>query len=272
MGTARIAVLGLGEAGMEVARDLVAAGVDLRGYDPVVEAPEGAEDRVSDADAVRDADLVLCLTTAHESRVALENSLASLRPGVVWADLNTASPTLKSELAAIAADRDVLFADVSLLAEVPGRGLRTPMEVCGPGADRFAALLGQHGAGIVILDGPAGTAASRKLLRSVFFKGLAAAVLEALEGARAAGCEPWLHDNIAAQLRAFDETTIDRLVDGSRRHARRRGDEMAAAERQLLDLGVEPRITAATRETLQALAATIADSPSDVAEPRPAHP
>ena len=32
--TLRIAVLGLGEAGSEIARDLVAAGVDVRGYDP----------------------------------------------------------------------------------------------------------------------------------------------------------------------------------------------------------------------------------------------
>ena len=31
----RIAVLGLGEAGSEIARDLVAAGADVRGYDPL---------------------------------------------------------------------------------------------------------------------------------------------------------------------------------------------------------------------------------------------
>ena len=32
--TLRIAVLGLGEAGSEIGRDLVAAGADVRGYDP----------------------------------------------------------------------------------------------------------------------------------------------------------------------------------------------------------------------------------------------
>lgn len=32
----RIAILGLGEAGSEIARDLVAAGADVRGYDPNV--------------------------------------------------------------------------------------------------------------------------------------------------------------------------------------------------------------------------------------------
>ena len=32
--TVRIALLGLGEAGSEIAADLVAAGADVRGYDP----------------------------------------------------------------------------------------------------------------------------------------------------------------------------------------------------------------------------------------------
>ena len=35
--TLRIAVLGLGEAGSEIARDLVAAGADVRGYDPLAD-------------------------------------------------------------------------------------------------------------------------------------------------------------------------------------------------------------------------------------------
>ena len=37
-----IAVLGLGEAGSVIARDLVAAGVVVRGYDPAVAAGPGA--------------------------------------------------------------------------------------------------------------------------------------------------------------------------------------------------------------------------------------
>ena len=63
--------------------------------------------------------------------------------------------------------------------------------------------------------GTAGAAISRKLLRSVFYKGLAAAVVEALAAAEAAGCADWLRDNISAELAGFDEQTIDRLVDGT---------------------------------------------------------
>jgi hypothetical protein len=78
-------------------------------------------------------------------------------------------------------------------------------------------------------------------------------VVAALAAAAAAGCEPWLRGNISAELAGFDQSTIDRLVDGTHRHARRRADEMAAAVEQLEDLGVPPRIAAAARDLLISL-------------------
>ena len=251
----RIAVLGLGEAGSEIARDLVAAGADVRGYDPLVDRIEGVQRRTDEADAVRDADLVLSVNSSHDAMTALRNARPGLRSGTVWADLNTAAPGIKAALAAEVEDDGVPVVDVALMAVVPGNGLRTPMEVAGEGAERYAELLAPLGADVTVQPGPAGTAISRKLLRSVFYKGLAAAVLEALEGAEAAGCADWLRGNISAELVGFDDTTIDRLVDGTRKHARRRGDEMAAAAEQLDQLGVAPRLAGATRDLLRDLAA-----------------
>ena len=123
------------------------------------------------------------------------------------------------------------------MSPVPGKGLRTPMLVSGEAADRYAELLAGLGADVAVQPGPVGTAISRKLLRSVFYKGLAAAVVEALRGAEAAGCADWLRGNIAAELAGFDERTVDRLVDGTHTHARRRADEMAAATEQLRGAG-----------------------------------
>jgi 3-hydroxyisobutyrate dehydrogenase-like beta-hydroxyacid dehydrogenase len=127
------------------------------------------------------------------------------------------------------------------------------MLVSGTAATRFAGLLAPLGAQVTVQPGPAGTAISRKLLRSVFYKGLAAAVVEALAGAEAAGCADWLAANISAELAGFDEHAIDRLVDGTHRHARRRADEMAAAAEQLRELGVEPRSATAAHDLLAAL-------------------
>ena len=260
--TPRIAVLGLGEAGSEIAADLVAAGAVVRGYDPLGITVDGVRSGGSETEAVADADLVLSVNSSHDAMTALENALPSLRPGTLWADLNTASPGVKVALAERAQERDVPVVDVALMSPVPGKGLRTPMLVSGEEADRYARLLAGLGADVDVQPGPVGTAIARKLLRSVFYKRLAAAVVEALRGAEAAGCADWLHGNIAAELAGFDERTIDRLVDGTHTHARRRADEMVAATAQLEELGVPARIAPAARDLLVEL--------RDAAEEEPA--
>ena len=251
-----IAVLGLGEAGSEIARDLVAAGAVARGYDPVAVAPPGVVACSDEAHAVDGAAVVLSVNSAADAPTALRNAVARLRPDAVWADLNTGAAGLKRDLADALA-RDVptaLFADVALMSPVPGRGLATPMLVSGAGAQRYASLVAPLGACVEVLTGPAGEAATRKLLRSVFFKGWAAAVVEALTAARAAGLEDWLRDNIADELARADVGTVDALVTGSREHAVRRSHEMAAAAELLQELGVSSRIAAASRDQLAELA------------------
>lgn len=249
----RIAVLGFGEAGAAIAEDLARAGGDIRGFDPKVDAPPGVVARESDADAARDADVVLSVNSARDAMDALAQAMPALRRGTLWADLNTASPGVKADLAHAAEQVGVEVADVALMAPVPGRGMHTPMVASGTGARRYARELAAFGLHVEVLDGPAGAAISRKLLRSVFLKGLAAALIEALDGASAAGCEEWLTDNVSRELAEFDSGAVERLVAGTHKHARRRADEMDAAAQQLSELGVEPRIALATRDALRAL-------------------
>jgi 3-hydroxyisobutyrate dehydrogenase-like beta-hydroxyacid dehydrogenase len=248
--TLTVAVLGLGEAGGAIARDLVEAGAVVRAYDPAVAADAGMVATTDEADAAKGADLVL---SVNSSKAALDALRAGVATATVWADLNTASPGLKRQLAEVAAEHGVAFADVSIMAPVPGRGLRVPMLTSGPAAVRVAEMLNSLGGAVTTLDGPPGLAAERKLLRSVFFKGLAAAVVEALEAGRAVGCEDWLRDNITEELSRAGESTVERLVSGTHQHARRRADEMAAATDMLTELGVEPTMSAATRDLLTRL-------------------
>ena len=187
-----IAVLGFGEAGSLIARDLVAAGAVVRGFDPRVPAPAGVTAAVSDADAVGGADLVLSVNSASEAVAALTASIDALGPTAIWADLNTASPAVKQRLAALGRERAIPVTDIAMMAPVPGNGLRVPMLASGDAAGTVAAALRGYGANVEVLDGPAGLAATRKLLRSVFYKGMAASIVEALQAARAAGLEDWL--------------------------------------------------------------------------------
>jgi 3-hydroxyisobutyrate dehydrogenase-like beta-hydroxyacid dehydrogenase len=249
-----VAVLGLGEAGGAIARDLAAAGARVRGFDPVVHAPPGVEPAAGDADACRGADLVLSLTTAAEAEEALRQALPGLGRGAAYADANTASAGLKQKLASLAEGAGVPFMDIAIMAPIAPRGLRTPMLVSGPAAAAVAALLNGYGAAAEALPGPAGAAATRKLLRSVFYKGMAAALVEALRAAQAAGCADWLREHIAADLAAADTSTAQRLEQGSYQHARRRIHEMAAASDLLTELGVPPLVATASQQWLTVLA------------------
>lgn len=249
-----VAVLGLGEAGGSIARDLVAAGAMVRGFDPRVPAPDGVQQTADDADACRGADLVLSVNSAADALDALTQGLTGCRPGVLWTDLNTAAPRRKEQLSEAARDA-VRVVDVALMAPVPGRGLATPMTASGPAAEAYALALRPFGATVEVLAGPVGAAATRKLLRSVFYKGMAAAALEAVEAARRAGLGEWLEDNIRTELNRADAATFDRLMDGSLVHAVRRTEEMAAAAELLDDLGVPARVARASRDWLADLAA-----------------
>jgi 3-hydroxyisobutyrate dehydrogenase-like beta-hydroxyacid dehydrogenase len=132
------------------------------------------------------------------------------------------------------------------------RGVRTPALASGSGAERFAELFAPLGMPVEIVQGGPGAAAARKLVRSVFMKGLAAAAVESLRAADAAGCGEWLRADLA---RLLDEPLLDRLVSGSSRHAVRRIVEMEAAAELLEELDVEPRVAEAARGWLEQLAA-----------------
>jgi 3-hydroxyisobutyrate dehydrogenase-like beta-hydroxyacid dehydrogenase len=239
----------MGEAGSGFAADLAALGVELRTWDP---DPARERSVASPLEAVHGAEVVLSLNSATAALEAARSVSAALRAGQVYADLNSAAPRVKRDLASVVEPTGALFADVALLTPVPGRGLRTPALASGGGAEQLARLLGPLGMPVEVIDGDAGAAAERKLIRSVFAKGLAAAVLESLQAAEAAGCDEWLRADLAGELGA---ERLERLVDGSRRHAARRVDEMEAACELLTELGVEPRVAAAALASLRDLAA-----------------
>jgi 3-hydroxyisobutyrate dehydrogenase-like beta-hydroxyacid dehydrogenase len=247
---AAIAILGLGEAGGTIAADLRAAGATVRGFDI---DPATGPDAESPTAAAEGADLVLSLVTANEALVAARSVLDALGPSHVYADANTSGTALKRELADLVEPTGARFADVALMAPVPGRGIETPALASGPGAAAAADILTPFGMPVTVLDAEPGAAATRKLLRSVAWKGVAAVVNEALEAARAAGVEDWMRAELLDLFAAVDGAALERMENGSRRHATRRAHEMADVAALLRELGVEPRVAEAARAHLEAL-------------------
>jgi 3-hydroxyisobutyrate dehydrogenase-like beta-hydroxyacid dehydrogenase len=214
----RFAVLGLGEAGGAFAADLAAAGADVVGFDPRVNAASGLVIRraANAAAACAGADVVLSLNSATVAEEVAASVLPAMRAGAVYADLNTGSPSSKTRMGLSALQCGVRFAEVVLMAPVPGRGAAVASLAAGPGGDEYARAMRRYGGHVDVVEGPIGTATTRKLLRSIVIKGLAAAVMEALEAGRRAGCAEWVRDDLRAQ---FGAELVDRLENGTRKHA-----------------------------------------------------
>ena len=255
-----VAVLGLGEAGSAIALDLASAGLVVRGFDPAgQDALDGVDLSGSAAEAAQGADAVLSLNASDVAADAAASAAPALGAAALFADLNTAAPAVKVSVAEVVTGAGASFADVALMGPVPGRGIRTPALASGPGAERFAQDFGEVGMPVTVVGTEPGEAAARKLARSVFAKGLAASVGEALTAAERLGCEEWLYAEIERALVEADESLLRRLIDGSRKHAARRGQEMAAAVAMLSDLEVTPRVAMATEEWLRSLASETVD-------------
>lgn len=250
----KICVFGLGEAGGLISADLAAAGASVSAYDPRA-VPTPREVRRFDVPvaAVEDSDIVIALTAAEDAHEALGQAFDAIPGDALYADFSTAGAELKQDLAARCATRNIGFADVAIMAIVPGNGVKAPTLVSGSGASRFVERFTRFGMPTSIVSASAGDAASRKLVRSVMMKGLAAVVIEAMEAADAAGCSDWLWRNIVGEITAADEKFLARLVRGTHAHGLRRLHEMEASTAMLDALGIEPIMTASTTRNLRKL-------------------
>ena len=254
MAAVRIAVIGLGEAGRIFAQGFAARGAAVSAFDvaPPTESLTGVELLPSISAAVADAELVVSLVGASAADAVAAEALGHLAGGAVLADFNTASPDAKAACAARAAERGALFADVAVLAPAHRAGAATPLIASGSGAVRVAELLGPLGSPIEVVGERAGDAAGLKLLRSIFMKGLAGIVLESLAAASRTGAEEWMRGQIEAELGPAAAPLVERLVTGTRRHARRREHEMRDVLAYLAELGTPSWMTAGAIEWLHA--------------------
>ena len=248
----RIAVFGLGEAGSPIAFDLAGAGAEVHAFDPAdVPTPDRVTRHSDPARAVVGASIVMSITAAADARMAIDQAWDAIESGTIYADLATAAPGLEEELAGVASEKHVLFADVALMAPVPGNGLGTPALVAGTGAQGLSDRLNPLGANLEVIGHVAGQASARKLTRSVVTKGLAALIMESIEAAEARGDGDWARTHIYDFAAQLDAEMVDRLVRGTERHAVRRTEEMEAASAFLDSLGVEPYMSRATVERLR---------------------
>jgi 3-hydroxyisobutyrate dehydrogenase-like beta-hydroxyacid dehydrogenase len=250
-----IAILGIGEAGGTFARDLIAAGVQVRGWDPVPRnLPDGLDFAASNPAAVLGAELVLSVNWASVAVEVATEVAPVLKPNQLYVDLNTAAPQLKRDIAPVIEKTGALFVDAALMDPVPPKGLGTQVYASGSGAEIFAEKMTPLGMPVTYLDREAGNAAMHKLVRSIMYKGVAAVILECLEAAEALGMTEYARAQMLKII--YDEAMIDRFVSGSVKHAKRRVEEMEAVVEMLNSIGVSSFTSQASIKRLKKIIST----------------
>ncbi|GAA1688528.1 NAD(P)-dependent oxidoreductase [Microbacterium sediminicola] len=240
----RVAVIGLGEAGSTYARGLRDRGADVIGYDRAFELDDVgcAPDAVS---AARGADLVLSLVCAANA-ADVADEVADVCQGAVFADMNTGSRELKQHVTSRMARAGVPCADVAIMAPILRHGIMTQLLTSGPGAAEVSRLFTALEVPISVVGTQPGDAASLKLTRSVFLKGLGSLVFESLRAAEALGAHDWMLEQMAGEFGPEGETLVERLITGTRLHAVRRSHEMKDVREYLRSIDVPAEMTEGT--------------------------
>jgi 3-hydroxyisobutyrate dehydrogenase-like beta-hydroxyacid dehydrogenase len=251
----KIAILGLGEAGAHFANDLAKMGVTVTGYDP---NPRRALHpsvvvKESNAEAAQNADVIFSANLSSVSTEIAEELVEVLKPDQFFCEMNTSGPEKKQKIASILAPSGVKMIDLAIMAPVPPKGIMTPLLASGEHTAEFLAKIKPLNLDISIVEnGKVGDAATRKLLRSIVYKGIAAVVCEAMEAGQAFGMGGYIRGQISSLIGGNDDL-IDRFVEGSRTHALRRMHEMEAVMEMLEAHGIEPIVTRGTRNNLEKL-------------------
>jgi 3-hydroxyisobutyrate dehydrogenase-like beta-hydroxyacid dehydrogenase len=178
-------------------------------------------------------------------------ALPHLTKDTLFIDLTAATPEAKERAAA----QHGPYADGAVLGTVATSGAAVPIAVAGEAAERFRELVTHAGLCITVLNGPAGTAARLKLVRSVYMKGRDALVLEMMLAARRLGVEDELARSIAGPGEQVPFADLaERVLKALAIHAGRRAEELDSSAALLRELGVDPLMAEAGAERLRTIA------------------
>ncbi|MEQ8396700.1 DUF1932 domain-containing protein [Thalassobaculum sp.] len=262
-GTVRLAFIGFGEAGPQIAKGMLGAGArSVAAYDILAADTAtrdawaakaesvGARACNTPADAVAEADLILSTVTSERALEAAESAAPHLRQGQLYLDLNSCSPGKKVKAAkAVEGAAAVRYVDVAVMDTVPGRGHTVPMLLAGAAAEAAAETLRGFGMTVEVVGDTVGQASTIKMARSVFMKGIEAILCESLVAADRAG----VADRVLASIQTtFPDTDWRALatyhMGRMAVHGRRRAIEMDSVADTLRDLGLEPSTALGTRD------------------------
>lgn len=245
----RICLLGFGEVGQTLARDM--ANCDLSAWDAKFPDPRSGPRRAeplsrvkvgaSAADAIAEADIVISAVTAAQDVAAAQEAAGSLKAGAFYLDLNSVSPEVKKASAKLIHRGGGRFVEAAVMAPIATKRIATAMLLGGPHAEAFLPLAQELGfINATVFSAELGQASAAKMCRSVVVKGMEALLIESLLSAHHYGVEEVvltsLEDLLPCDWRKLARYMISRALE----HGARRAEEMREAAHAVTDSGIEP--------------------------------
>jgi 3-hydroxyisobutyrate dehydrogenase-like beta-hydroxyacid dehydrogenase len=263
----KLAFIGYGEVGQLFARQFVEAGASVAVQD-VKFADAGScaslvrtagEDRVrlapSPRDAVEGAEIVVSAVTADQALAAAREAATHLRPGQIYVDLNSVSPSTKRAVAG-ALGAGVDFVEFAVMSPVAGLGIASPILAGGARAEAVAARLNPLGMKIDAISPDIGVASATKLCRSIVIKGMEAIMVDLSLAGAGTGVTEGVLKSLTASYPGMDWAQVLKTMPGRvARHGVRRAAEMREAARMLEEIGVSGAFAEAIAARHEAYAA-----------------
>ena len=262
----RVGVVGYGEVGKIFSAGLrTQVGIASVGaWDLKFQARESLEQEAGHARAAgvtaqasmqalcESSDLVISAVTASNTLAVAQEASASLRPGVFFLDLNSASPGTKQRCAALVEAAGAHYVEAGVMTSVPPYGIRVPMLLGGLKAAELAPVLAAWGMDAKPVSERVGVASAIKMCRSVMIKGLEALVIESYATARRYGVEDHVLPTLQETFPSIDWQRqgayfFSRVVQ----HGKRRAEEMRESAHTIREAGFDPLMATAIADKQQ---------------------
>lgn len=254
----RIGFVGCGEVGSIFSSELAAKNAQVLVTDALLEKPGGEElirSRLGDErigvvplpELIASVDWVISTVTTQVAVQVARTCLRYLKPGQVFLDLNSTSPHVKQEIAGLMAGAGIDFVEGAILGAVGATREATRVLLTGSRGEEVAAVLNGYGLNTAVFGSRYGDAASFKMLRSVFSKGIECLLLEMLVAGNKAGIEQALWEDIVSFMskNPFEKVASNWIQTHAVAYERRY-HEMNQVVETLKELGVEPILSEAT--------------------------
>jgi 3-hydroxyisobutyrate dehydrogenase-like beta-hydroxyacid dehydrogenase len=200
---------------------------------------------------VNNSDIIICVTSANVAVESAQQVLSFITPNHIYADLNSASPEAKEQIADLIMETGAKFVDGAIMGSISLYGHKSQVLVCGDGAEIFAKALSTWGMNIRKIGDKPGQASALKMIRSVWAKGIEALLVESLLAAYEYKILEPVFESICEMMQEDFATLANMLITTDAIHAQRRAHEMDEVVKTLQHIGADFTMSQATRHKLQ---------------------